>query len=313
MLTSFRERALTWLSGNRRTLLRVLLFLFLVVPAVAYIGYQTWKNWDQLVSYRWSIRPGLWALSFLAFTAALGCTLVAWSRLVGRLGVGVRFRTNARIYCLADLSKRLPGFIWYMASRVLLYQGEGVAASIPLAGSALEMALMATTGVLTYFLTLPFTGAAFSGGLRLLVAGAVLLVSAILLQPAVFNRLVGFFLRRLGSQMQVRIAYRDILPLIPVYLLAWALIGVTLYLISCAVYPLPLEVVPTMIATWAASGTLTMLISSFLFGFGTREVTLSVFLAAMMPQPIAVVVALIFSLSLLVGELIWTGIFALWR
>jgi hypothetical protein len=302
------------LSANQHGLIRRLLLSgVLLIPALAIVVYQTWRGWDQLVSYQWELDPKHWAFGFLGYSISLVFLLIAWNYLMGRLGGVKQFRTNSRLYLVSGLSKRLPGCIWYMTSRTLLYQEEGVPAPVSLAGSALELTLMATSGVVTYFLTLPFAGDFLQGGLRIVVGIALLLVGATILQPAVFNRIFGFFLRLMGSQTRVEVSYRDILPVMPLYLAAWAIGGAWLYAMISSVYQLPLETLPTIMNIWAATGTLTMLLSAILFGVGTREVALSLFLGFVIPQPIAIIVTILFGLMMTVGEFVWVGIFLLWK
>ncbi len=306
-----REQVLKLFEWARGRTGRTVLTALLLAPPLVYIGYLTWQNWGKLRQYQWELHVGPWALSFLGYSAALACLLLAWHSLIGRLGGKARFMTNARVYCLSNLPKRLPSFVWYMLGRTLLYQEAGVTASVSLTGSALELAMTATSGLLAYFLTLPLAGGILQEGWRLAVAGGLFLACVIVLQPAIFNRIVGFFLRRMGSQERVTVAYRDILALTPLYLLAWVAGGAMLYAVVGSVYPLPLQALPTAIGIWAASGTLTLMLSSFLLGFGLREVTLSIFLTALVPQHLAVIVALLFGLTFLVAEMAWTGIFAL--
>ncbi len=310
-----------WAAARQQSRLwRVLLMGALVVPALAVIAYQTWRNWEQLRSYTWEVRPGLWAVGFGAYSVALLCELVAWNVLMGRLG-GVRhFRTNGRLYCVSNLSKRLPGVVWYLAGRAMLYREEGVPAAVALSGSALELALVAATGPIAYFLALPWaavsgfqgTGAAVRPpGWMLPAAIAALVLGGVVLQPPIFNRVAAFFLRRMGSPTRVAVGYRDILPLVPLYLVAWAMGGVLLYVVARSLYPLPLGALSATLGLWAVSGTLTLLISIFLFGTGVREVTLSFLLMWLMPQPLPVVVALLFGLIVTLAELAWTAAFAL--
>jgi hypothetical protein len=314
MLRSWWKRIEAFLSGSKTSLLRrVLLTSILVVPALIFVAYQTWRSWEELRNYEWNVQPALWSVVFLGYTAALSCLLVAWNYIMGRLGKVSRFRTNARLYVLSGLSKRLPGFLWYMAGRALLYREEGVPTSISLTGSALELALTATSGLLAYFFTLPFIQTLPLGGFRLLIAGLLLVAGVALLQPAVFNRVLSFFLRRMGSQAEIQVTYRDILPPIPLYMLAWGIGGVVIYALSYSVYPLPIEVLPTAMSIWAASGTLTLLLSTFMLGFGTREIALSILLNLILPQPLAIVVALLFGLIYVLSELFWAGVLALWR
>lgn len=309
----WREVWARLVANHHGLIRRLLLSGVLLLPAVAVIVYQTWRGWDQLRSYQWEVQPWLWAFGFLGYSLSLVCLLVAWNYLMGRLARVTRFHTNSRLYLISGLSKHLPGCIWYMTSRTLLYQEEEVPAPVSLAGSALELTLIATSGVITYLLTLPFAGDSLQGWLRILVGLALLLVGATFVQPAVFNRIFGFFLRRMGSQTLVQVSYRDILPVIPLYLAAWAIGGGWLYAMISSVYELPVQTLPTVLNIWSASGTLTLLLSAFLFGVGSREVTLSLLLGFIMPQPIAIVVTLLFGLMMTVGELVWVGIFALWK
>lgn len=304
-------RVRDWTAASRKSRLRRALLLgALVVPALAFIAYQTWRNWEQLRSYRWEVRPGLWAVGFGAYSVALLCELFAWNVLMGRLG-GVRhFPTNARLYCVSNLSKRLPGVVWYLAGRALLYREEGVPAAAALTGSALELALVSATGPLAYFLALPW-GAGVPRGWLLLAAGGALALGGAVLQPPIFNRVAAFFLRRLGSTVQVAVGYRDILPLVPLYLVAWTMGGVLLYVVARSLFPLPLGALWATLGLWAISGTLTLLISVFLLGTGVREVTLSLLLTVLLPQPLPVVVALLFGLLVTLAELAWTAAFAL--
>jgi len=115
----------------------------------------------------------------------------------------------------------------------------------------------------------------------------------------------------LGSAVRVKITYREILPLFPAFLLAWIFPGAGLYVLSRSLYTLPLAVLPDILAMWAISGTLSMLASTFLMGSGVREVALSFLLAMYMPQPIAVVVAILFWFVITIGEVFWAGMFSL--
>ena len=312
-MRSLWNRLNQWLSGGHRALLRrALLSALLVVPALAFITYQTWRNWEQLRAYNWQVRPELWALAFLGYAVALNLELVAWNRMMGRLAGLTNFRRNARLYCVSNLSKRLPGVVWYLAGRALLYREQGVPAAATRTGSALELALLVATGPVVYFGVLPFTGGVLRGWMLLVAVGA-LVVGAVVLQPAIFNRIVNFFRRRMGSSAQITVAYRDVLPLVPLYLLAWGIGGPVLYVVACSIHPLPLAALPAITSIWVASGTLTLLFGTFLLGFGVREVALSLLLATVLPQPLPVIVALLFGLILVVSELIWTAIFVLWR
>lgn len=78
------------------------------------------------------------------------------------IGAMPRLKVNARIYCYSTLPKRIPGVIWYIASRAQLYKEEGVARSVTILGTILETALLIISALLIYLLSLlfPAVGAA---------------------------------------------------------------------------------------------------------------------------------------------------------
>lgn len=288
---------------------QVLLTVLLIGPAIAVIGLRTYQNWDVLRQHTWCFRPGFWAAALLGYSLALLSLLWAWNRIMGQLGGVYRFRTNARIYCLSNLSKRIPGAIWYMVGRVHFYQGEGVRTSVTLAGTALETVLLAATGIVTVLFVQPFAQTQWS--FRLGAALLVLPIALIILQPPVFNRIVHFFLDRLGSDAQVEISYRGLFPVFAAYLAGWILPGIGLYMLVTSFYPLPWKMLPDIVGAWALAGTMGLLVATFLLGSGVREITLSFLLVAHMPQPMAVLAAVLFWLVIMVGETLWAGVFVL--
>jgi len=292
-----------------RPLRRLLLTVLFLGPAVAVIAYRTYQNRDVLRDYAWRWRPGFWGIALLSYSLALFAVLWAWNTLMGHLTGSSRFPSNARIYCLTNLSKRIPGPFWYLLGRVYFYRAEGVRASATLAATALEQVFFALTGMMVYFLTLPFSGRVRP--LHLGVAAAIFFLALLLLQPPIFNRAARFLLRRAGSDARVQITYRLLLPVTVAYLLGWILPGLGLYGLAASIYPLPWSLLQSFVGMWAVSGTLSLLLSTVMLGSGVREVALSFLLVPYMPQPIAVVVAVLFWFIVTVGEVLWAGIFAL--
>lgn len=302
-----RERLRLWLRGRTG---RIVATLLLVLPAVGFIAYRAYQNWEQIRTSAWSFRPGCFGLTLVGYMLALVCILWAWNRIVGLLTPLRRFAQNARLYCLSNLPRHIPGSIWYMASRSYLYSQEGVVVPLTMAGIALEVFLTTSAGLLTYLLTLPFAGALGAAPLRLGIALGLLAVALLVLQPPLFNRTLRFFLRRFGGAEQVHITYGGLWPPLLGYMLAWGLGGLTLYTTICAVADLPIERIPAVIGVWAAAGTVGLLASTFLVGLGIRELTLAVLLTTLIPEDRALVVAILFWF-LLTGADVAAGLLAL--
>ena len=299
----------SWVRGRTG---RILGTALLVLPAVGYIAYRGYQNWDQLRASAWSFRPAYWALTLVGYVLSVVCVLWAWNRIAGHLTPVKRFGQNARLYCLSNLPRHIPGSIWYMAGRSYLYKQVGVPASLTMAGIALEVFLTIGAGLLTYLLSLPLAGSLGAGPLRLGIALGLLALALLILQPPVFNRVLGFFLRRFGSQEQVHITYRGLLPPLLVYVLTWGIGGATLYTVILSVYEqVPWQEIGAVIGIWAAAGTVGLLASTFLVGLGVREVTLGALLTALIPEDRALVVAILFWFLLTGGDLVLAGLFTL--
>jgi hypothetical protein len=298
----------TWVKGRGG---RIVLTAMLVLPAVAFIAYRSYQNWDQLRASPPTLHPVFLIPTVAGYLLAYLCGLWIWNRLMGRLANFDHFGQNARIYCLSNLPKHIPGPFWYMAGRTYLYNQVGVPPSLTLAGTGLEITLFTVSGLTTYLLVMLVTGPGGMVPLQLGIALLLFLATVLLVQPPVFNRVLAFFLRRLGSTAQVRITYRDLGPLLLAYVVAWGIGGATLYCMARSVYEVPWQQLVDVIGIWAASGTVGLLASTFLFGLGVRELTLSVLLAGLMPQPLAVAVAVLFWFLLTSGDLAAAGLVVL--
>ncbi len=294
---------------REQRLWRPLLTACLLVPALGWIAWNGYRNWGMLSRSSWVLRPGLLAGALGVYSLALFSVLWGWARMVGHVAGFGRFFPNARVYTLSNLPRRIPGPFWYMLGRVHLYREEGVPARDTLVATVLEILLLITTGAITALLAQPFS--LNHHPVELALTAGLFVCALLLLQPALFNRIACSLLRRMGGEGTVAITYRGLgLPALG-YLAGWLLTGTSLFLAARSVLPIPWGRLPETVGLWAISGTIGLLTSLFLFGFAVREVTLSILLAAYIPQPLAVAVAVLFWFLLTLGELFWAGTFAL--
>lgn len=298
--------ALVYLSRQR--FWRPLLTALFLIPALGWIAWNAYRNWGTLSSSSWTLRPGPLGLALAIFSLAFFAVLWGWGRIVGHVAGFGPFFPNARIYALSNLPRRIPGPLWYMLGRVHLYHAEGVPPSDTLVATGLEILLLITTGAVTALLAQPLSPT--PSPVRLALATGLFVFALLLLQPAIFNRIVRA-LRRTGENGPVSITYRGLGWPAFAYFLGWLFTGMSLFLTARSVMPIPWARLPETVGLWAISGTIGLLTSLFLLGFAVREVTLSILLAAYIPQPLAVAVAVLFWFLLTAGELFWAGVFAL--
>lgn len=295
-----RGRAFRW-GLNAAVLCAVLFFL----------AYGVYANWEQLRQHEWTVHYGYLAGACAVYGLCFLIVLLAWSGIMSSIGAMRNWRVNARIFCYSSLPKRIPGVVWYIASRVHLYKDKEVARSVTLVGIALETVLLFVTAIMVYLCCLFFPIAApIAGRLPPTMALLLLIPLLILLVPAVWNRVIGRLLSALRYPGRLSMRPGNLLGLTVLYLLAWVLGGVDLYLLARAVYPVPPNLLPAVIGAWAASGAISYLASYIVQGMGISEVALSVLLSHYLPLSVAIVIAVLFRILLMVSEVVWALLLA---
>ncbi len=230
---------------------------------------------------------------------------------MGRLAGMHSLRKNAKIYSYSILAKRLPGTYWYVAGRILLYEKEGVAKITTAAGAALELASTILSGLLMYFISLPFclnnylTGLPTiwrSGYLGLLIG----LLGIVFLRPSLASSALNRLTRYLGKQeVSVTFDVKDALTWLALYSLAWIVGGVVLYLLITSLQPFSWTTIPAAINMTVAAGLVGLVAFISPSGLGIKELTLAYLLSFYVPLPVAAVLALLFRLWVIVGDFFW--------
>lgn len=99
-----------------------------VAAMVAALVWYVNANWDDFAAYSASI--GLTSILVSGFLLLLGKLALAQIAIEALKVFGLRlsFAKSFAIYSMAQLGKYLPGSIWHLVGRVLLYKGEGLPA-----------------------------------------------------------------------------------------------------------------------------------------------------------------------------------------
>jgi hypothetical protein len=285
-------------TGWRKKLLSGLLTLL----TFGLIGQILYTNRETFLTFDWQIRPG-WAAGFIFFFAlSFIFSPWCWHVLVKRFANYDNPRQNIKIWWYASLAKRLPGPVWYMGSRVLLYDQLGVSKKQISALSALELALVMISGFILALITSPFwvifTNPT-SGHTPILYLLVLASFSTILLHPNLLNWLWQKFNK---EPLPQKLQWQDIIFWIALYGVAWLWGGFALFCLINALYPLPLVQAITILGIWALSNSLSMAGSLTLTSMGVRELSMVLLLAQLMPHPIALMMGILCRLFWLMGE-----------
>jgi hypothetical protein len=298
----------------RRKWVRQVFYVSILLLSLAFIAYAIAANWTELRSQEWHIKWIYLILAVVLYPVGMLPTVAAWHWLLVAMGVHESFKVNLRIYALSSLPRHIPGLVWYVTSRTLLYQEAGVNPGIVLGATASETVLLALSGFIMATLYIGMGTGIFEhlATLRLVILLAVLALAVILIFAPGGTKRLGELLRRLqkGEQVAVEINQKALWLCLGWMFAAWAGGGILLWLLTRAITPISLELLPVMMGIWGAAGAVSLTIGVGIQGMGLREVTLGAMLSAVISPLIAVVVAVAFRLALTVGEFLWVSLIA---
>ncbi len=275
----------------------------LTIATFVALGLFLYNNLDTLRRVEWRFSLGPLLLSFAAYSLALGLAILTWGQVMAALGLIVPWTTHIYVYCVTNLAKRIPGILWYVAGRLILYPDNGAIAKWTISvGSALELALMLLSGFIVGLILWPGTATRFVDPVWI---AAILAVSLVVVHP----RFIGELLRRLGAeQVQLaaeRLHYGQILLWLSMYGGVWLAGGIVLFALIQVIYPIPPSLLPWVVGAWSLSGVVSVVSVLLPVGLGIRELTLSLLLSIFLPEGVALVIAILSRLALTAYELIW--------
>jgi hypothetical protein len=260
-------------------------------------------RWDEFRSLELTLRlaPAWLALSAGVVLVTYLIQIESWRRVLAGWRQHLPYRPAARIWCVANLGRYLPGRIWTVAGMVVMAQRAGVESWAAAASAVVMQALAFGTGAAAA-LALP------TGGFRPRLALGVALATALLLA--------------MGSAKLVRLANRILSgvvlqPLPPLAVLtggilmfaSWVGYGVAFWALARGVGLAGLTL-PTAVGVFAGGYLLGWLAFLFPAGLGVREGVFLQLLQPVMDVSGAVVIGVASRLLLTGTELAAAGLAA---
>jgi hypothetical protein len=289
------QRKTRWLRAG------VGLFWVLGISLILWFG---WRFRNDLVPFLAGVNPWGLGKAFSWFLLSLVAIVAGWVALMRHFSPGLHWWTHVRIYCVTLATRRLPGTLWYVGGRLVLYRREGISRALVSIASSVEYAVIIVSGGLVGLVLLPaaveIPGAA-AGALAL----AALLV---LLSP----RLVAWLARRIGRPLPVAIGFLDVLGWLAALGVMWLCGGMMLVEIIRSFSPLPNDQAIFVLGAWAITGTLGALTFALPSSFGVGDISLALLLAQIMPLMEAGTIAVMARFIGLLFEILTAAVFLPW-
>lgn len=282
---------------------RRLATLFMAVVAAGVLGMLVWRERAALqqIDLR-SVWPAVIAGQVL-FLGGLALAACIWGWIMRAMGSRVAFRRHLNIYATTYLARLLPGTVWYVVGRGVLYQNEGEPARLSTVASGAEMLLTMLAGALVAVTS----GALLltQGGMPMLGEGGGSLESGSLwsafLVVAIVAVFAGLALRPAAQRwLLLRLRLYDTPPLRPGDAARWMALFAVNWLVGAAILYMNSRAllgagetlsILWILFSWSLVGTLSTFVFFLPSNFGLSEIGLSLLLTAVMPSSVAVLAA----------------------
>jgi uncharacterized membrane protein YbhN (UPF0104 family) len=275
-----------------------LLIALVWVLALSLLAWLAWRSRDTLILYLAGANYWRLLLALPFYLGTIVASVIGWSFIMRLFERPVSLWTHFRIYCATLAARRLPGTIWYVGGRLVLYHQLGLSRKAVSVASAVELFVTAIAGIAVGLLSLSLGLSLPAHIIVLLLAGAI--GGSLCLHPAV----LGAVMRWLKRPLVRTVAVMDILTWMLAYSVAWLMGGLMLGQIISAFWPLEGRQLVLVIGAWALSGTGGLLTIFLPSSFGVTELALTFFFARLMPLPLAVTVAVLARILTTLAEVI---------
>lgn len=275
---------------------------------LAVLGALLWRDHELLLAYDWQVRWGPLVGAFGVYAVGLLMAATVWADMMAALGSRLGTRTHIRYYCLTQLTKRLPGTVWYVAGRGYLYGRQGDSLALVTVASGVELAVSVVAGALVSVGFL--AGSALELAMDEVGRGQWLLLILLLggglalLQP----RVLRWVMARVKAELPVELPARRLLRWVTAYALIWMAGGAIVYLVIQALLPTQTGHLGYILGVWSLVGVLSVTVFFLPSNLGFTEVGLSLLLARILPSSFAVFIAVFVRLLLLVFEIVGVGV-----
>jgi hypothetical protein len=274
---------------------RTAIAVLIVGLSFLYIGRNIVRGLNQVDLASLELQPGPAILAVVLYTVASLIGAWCWSLIMSGLGQKLPLRTNLKIHLTANVVKYLPGYGWQILGKAYLCSRQGMSTWLVGVAITLEFLCVGLTGAWAAVLTVPAAwletwgiGQFSAWRLPILVALSAVLVGL----PRLLRQ--GLRSRQASQRVpEVTIQAEPLWLMLVLMVVAWFVLGLTLYMLTTALYPLQAADLPAMTFSWAVSSLLSLAVVVVPMGIGVKEGAMAFLLGLRLPLSIASVVAVL--------------------
>ncbi|HBG59599.1 MAG TPA: hypothetical protein DDW97_02360 [Anaerolineaceae bacterium] len=300
-MSSFSEKIKTFYARHSRVI-KVLLYIAWAV-LFAFLAYTVWKSRQQLLLYLVNANYSQFIIITIIYLIALFLAVLNWSVIMHAFDSAISLWMHAKIYLVSMVSRRLPGTIWYVGGRMLLYKHLGVPSINTASASGIEFIISFIADALLAAIFIPL-GINLSKTL-LIPLGIVVILGLYILQPTNLGKIMVRLKHPLAQPVRTGQVFGWLFLRIALVLTGGLMIFFTIRIFTPIGFDLLLFVLGAR-ALSGAAGMLTYLLPS---SMGASDITLLAMLSSIVPTPLATVIALLVRIYTTLFELIIGFIF----
>jgi hypothetical protein len=283
--------------------LKTVLGLLVVAGTLLFLVNRLVRDWNRVP---WSDIHLNYPLLLAAFGVALFVYLplfgVNWRVLLRSLGVRLPLLDSIAILCVSQLGKYIPGKVWFALGRIYLARRRGVPEAGTVVSTLMETGFALLSAALLFGLSLLLLPSGTVPG-RTYLAFLVIPPCLVLIYPPVLSRFINWLLARLKRpRVEINLTLARVLAVVGLYILMWLAQGIGFYLLVNSFYRLPLDRLPMLVGGYAIAWILGFLSLITPAGLGVREGILTFALRFVMPEPVAIIAALLARVWITVAE-----------
>lgn len=287
---------------EKQHLLRKGLTITTLVVAAIFLYFFFKQGLSDLQNVEWQLHGWWFSLSLSLLFFEIMMNVVIWHLITRYLNISLPLAGSFKAWMVSMYGKYIPGKIFHLANRLAFYPKNNWL----LAGTGYYLESMIAI-INACFLSLFIFNTKTSEKISLDLTSILILLPLLFLaaHPKVINIGLNVMLTLLKKDsIQLNIRWHETIWLMLIYFLDWCLKGLAFYCFIRSFTPIEFHMISFTTGCFALASVAGILAFFAPSGIGVRESVLAVTLSFIMPNPIAVVIAIASRLWTTIAELL---------